>query len=167
MERARFLRQVAQPAVPAHGMKWKTSENAAMNARRVLPRLAQDYFEAGRKVAEEKRSAKALHRFRIATKRFRYALELFQPLYGPSLGRRLKAVHGIQDVLGKISDQHTILDLLADDKEIGTKVKSALKRSSRDFRKQWQAFDSDGQLEQWKNCLARGPRPSPGGKKKP
>jgi len=148
-------------------MKWKTSENVAGNARRVLPRLAQDYFEAGRKVVKEKRSAKALHRFRIATKRFRYALELFQPLYGPSLGQRLKAVHAIQDVLGKISDQQTILNLIAGDQEIGTKVKRALKRSSRDFRKRWQAFASNGQLKQWKSYLARGPRPSAARKKRP
>ncbi|HEV2446241.1 MAG TPA: CHAD domain-containing protein [Candidatus Sulfopaludibacter sp.] len=148
-------------------MKWKSSENAAGNARRVLPRLAQDYFEAGRKVVEEKRSAKALHRFRLATKRFRYALELFQPLYGPSLGRRLKAVHAIQDVLGKISDQQTILDLLEGDKEIEAKVKRALKRSSREFRKQWHAFDSDGQLKQWKSYLARGRRPGTAARKRP
>ena len=105
-------------AVPAQRMKWKTSESVAENARRVLPKLAQDYFEAGRKAVKQKQSAKALHRFRLATKRFRYALELFRPLYGPSLDRHLKAVHAIQDALGKISDYQTIQDLIAGDQEI-------------------------------------------------
>lgn len=145
-------------------MKWKTSENAAGNARRVLPKLAQNYFEAGRKAADGKRSARALHRFRIATKRFRYALELFRPLYGPSLERRLKAVHELQDVLGKISDYQTILNMLAGDQEIGAKVKRSLKRKSKDFSKQWKAFDSGGQLKQWKAYLGRGPRAVAAGK---
>jgi len=139
-------------------MKWKTSENAAGNARRVLPKLAQNYFEAGRKAADGKRSAKALHRFRLATKRFRYALELFGPLYGSSLDRRLKAVHELQDVLGKISDYQTILEMLAGDQEIGAKVRRGLKRKSKDFSKRWKTFDSDGQLKQWKAYLGRGPR---------
>lgn len=139
-------------------MKWKTSQSIAENARRVLPKLAENYFEAGRKASDGKRSPKALHRFRIATKRFRYAMELFQPLYGPSLDRRLKAVHELQNVLGKISDHQTILELLADDPEIGAKVQRALKRKSKDFRKCWQTFDSEGQLKQWKIYLARRPR---------
>jgi CHAD domain-containing protein len=142
-------------------MKWKTSQSMAENARRVLPKLAEDYFEAGRKASDGKRSPKALHRFRIATKRFRYAMELFQPLYGRSLDRRLKAVHELQNVLGKISDHQTILELLADDQEIGAKVQRALKRKSKDFRKCWQTFDSDGQLKQWKAYLARRPRSAP------
>ncbi len=138
-------------------MKWKLSENVPHNARRLLPKLAEDYFKAGRKAADGKHSSKDLHRFRIATKRFRYALELFQPLYGPSLSRRLKALHALQDVLGKISDQQTILDLLAGDREISLKVNRALKRSSKDFRKQWRDFDCNGELKQWKVYLARGP----------
>ena len=142
-------------------MKWKTSESIAENVRRVLPKLAENYFEAGRKATDGKRSPKALHRFRVATKRFRYAMELFQPLYGSSLNRRLKAVHELQDVLGKISDHQTILDLLADDKEISAKMQRALKRKTKDFRNCWQTFDSDGELKHWKAYLARGPRSAP------
>jgi len=142
-------------------MKWRTSENAAQNARRVLPKLAQSYFEAGRKAADGKRSARALHRFRLATKRFRYALELFGPLYGSSLDRRLKAVHELQDVLGKISDYQTILNMLAGDPEMSAKVRRSLKRKSKEFPKRWKAFDCDGQLKQWKAYLGRGPRAAP------
>ncbi len=147
-------------------MKWKNSENAAQNARRVLPKLAHVYFEAGRKAADGKGSPKALHRFRLATKRFRYALELFRPLYGPSLDRRLKAVHQLQDVLGKISDYQTILNMLAADQEMVAKVRRSLKRKSKEFPKRWKAFDSGGQLKQWKTYLGRGLRAAPARKRK-
>ena len=139
-------------------MKWKSSANAAENARRVLPKLAEKYFTAGREAANGKRSSKALHRFRIVTKRFRYALELFRPVYGPSLDRRLQALRDLQSVLGKISDYQTILDMVPGDKQVGTKVEGALKRKSKDFRREWKAFDSNGQLKQWKIYLERGTR---------
>jgi len=137
-------------------MKWKTSVNAATNARRVLPKLVEGYFDAGRKAAGGKRGSKALHRFRISTKRFRYALELFEPVYGASLKRRLKTLHTLQDALGKISDCQTILDMLEGDKAIEAKLERAMKRKSKEFRLQWRKFDSNGQLKHWKNYLARG-----------
>ncbi len=137
-------------------MKWKTSANAASNARRMLPRLVEGYFDAGRKAASGKRGSKALHRFRISTKRFRYALELFEPVYGASLKRRLKTLQTLQDALGKISDCQTILDMLEGDKAIEAKLERTMKRKSKEFRHQWRKFDSNGQLKHWKSYLARG-----------
>jgi CHAD domain-containing protein len=144
-------------------MKWKTSLNIGANARRVLPKLAEKYFEAGRKAAE-KHSPKALHRFRISTKRFRYALELFGPVYGTSLKRRLDALHRIQKALGKISDYQSILEMLGDDKAIAAKIERAMKRKTKDFRREWKAFDSDGQLKDWKEYLGHAPRRARTGK---
>lgn len=137
-------------------MKWKTSLSADDNARRVLPKLADEYFEAGRKAAGQQ-SSKALHRFRISTKRFRYALELFAPVYNAGLKRRLKALRSLQDALGKISDYQSILDLLDGDQATMTKIEHAMKRKTRDFRREWKAFDSSGQLEDWKAYLSRPP----------
>ena len=139
-------------------MKWKTSLNVGANARRVLPKLADKYFEAGRKAAE-KHSPKALHRFRISTKRFRYALELFSPVYGVSLKRRLEALHKIQKALGKISDYQSILEMLGHDKAIADKIERAMKRKTKDFRREWKTFDSDGQLKDWKEYLGHARRP--------
>ncbi len=125
-----------------------------------MPKLAEKYFEAGRKTADGKRSPKALHRFRIATKRFRYALELFRPIYGPNLDRRLKSLRALQDVLGKVSDYQTIRILLKGDKTVRKKLEQSLARKTKEFRKQWKAFDSSQQLRQWKTYLAHGrPRP--------
>jgi CHAD domain-containing protein len=137
-------------------MKWKMNMNAGSNARKVLPKLAETYFEAGRKAADGKQSSKALHRFRISTKRFRYALELFEPVYGDSLKRRLKTLHTLQDALGKISDCQTILEMLDGDKAIEAKLERAMKRNSKEFRKQWEKFDSNGQLKHWKEYLVHG-----------
>jgi CHAD domain-containing protein len=138
-------------------MKWKfkLAASAAENARSLLPKLADEYFEAGRKAAGRKRSPKALHRFRIATKRFRYALELFRPVYGPSLDRRLKALHGLQHVLGTISDYQTIRELLPRDEARDARFERALRRKSKEFRQRWDVFDSAGQLKRWKTYLGR------------
>jgi CHAD domain-containing protein len=139
-------------------MKWKASHTAAANAHRRLPAMAEEYFKEGRKAGTVKRSPKALHNFRIATKRFRYALELFRPIYGPSLDSRLSELHELQNSLGKISDYQTVLEILKGDKELEAKLQRALKRKSKEFRRRWQAFDSGSQLKQWKRYLGSGPR---------
>lgn len=135
-------------------MKWKPSLSASANARKMLPKLAENYFIAGRKAAG-KHSPKALHRFRICTKRFRYALELFGPVYDTSLKRRLKNLHKLQDALGKISDYQSILELLDGDRATVTKIEDAMKRKTKDFKREWKEFDSNGQLKDWKDYLGR------------
>jgi CHAD domain-containing protein len=143
-------------------MKWESSLSADANAHRILPRLAADYFKAGRKAAG-KNSPKALHRFRISTKRFRYALELFEPVYGSTLKKRLKALHKLQDALGKISDYKSIIELVNGDQSTTADLEKAMKRKTKEFRKEWKSFDSRGQLKDWKDYLANsanGKRPA-------
>lgn len=135
-------------------MKWKTSNTASQNASAKLPKLAEKYFAAGRKAADGHHSARQLHRFRIRTKEFRYALELFRPVYGPTLDRHLKALRGIQDALGKINDYQSIEELVGDDKALVAKLQTARKRKMRQFRQEWKRFDSDGELKRWKDYLA-------------
>src|SRR5580692_6953009 len=83
LERARLFSQVAEWIVSARRMKLHRSKSASENARSILPKMARRYFEAGRKAIEGKRPPGELHAFRLKTKRFRYTLELFSPLYGP------------------------------------------------------------------------------------
>ena len=92
-------------------MKWKLSHNAIENAGAKLPKLAEKYFRAGRRVADKKNTPEQLHRFRIQTKRFRYSLELFGPIYGPTLDRHIASLRGIQDALGKVSDMGITMSL--------------------------------------------------------
>src|SRR5438105_15545003 len=136
-------------------MKWKPSKTARANAKKLLPKLVEEYFEAGRKTAKGKKSPKALHRFRLVTKKFRYSMELFRPIYGASLDRRLESLRQLQNVLGKVSDYQAILKLLVDDQVLAAKARRALHRKSNEFRNQWQTFDSPGQLRDWKNYFGR------------
>lgn len=142
-------------------MKWKTLLNASANARKVLPKLAEEYFEAGRSAADGKKSPKKLHRFRIATKRFRYALELFGPLYDGTLERRLTSLRDLQDSLGKISDAQTILELVRGDKAFEARLQRVLKRRLKEFQQDWREFDSRGQFERWKEYLSGAPSRTP------
>ncbi len=135
-------------------MKLKPSESAAENARVVLPKMARKYFEAGRKAIEGKRPPEQLHRFRLETKRFRYTLELFRPLYGPNLDRYLKALRELQGALGKVSDYQAIQRVLPDDNELQKHIEHVLKGKIKDLRHTWRAFDSEGQLKRWRSYLA-------------
>lgn len=134
-------------------MKWRRSHAASANARAELPALAEEYFRTGRKAAAHKRSPRALHRFRIETKRFRYSLELFRPIYGPTLDRYLKMLHSIQDALGEVSDCHTILAVLAEDAAVRRKLERSMAKKAKEFRRVWRRFDSAGELKRWKDYL--------------
>ena len=135
-------------------MKLKPSKSAAENARLVLPKMAHKYFEAGRKAIEGKRPPEKLHGFRLETKRFRYTLELFRPLYGPNLDRYLKALRELQGALGKVSDYQAIQRVLASDGELKKQIEHTLKGKVKDLRHIWRAFDSEGQLKRWRTYLA-------------
>jgi CHAD domain-containing protein len=136
-------------------MKLNPAESAAENARVVLPKMARKYFEAGRKVIEGKRPPDDLHVFRLQTKRFRYTLELFRPLYGPSMDRYLKALRELQGALGKISDYQAIQRVLSTDKELKKQIDLTVQAKLKQLRRAWRAFDSDGQLKRWRAYLGR------------
>jgi CHAD domain-containing protein len=135
-------------------MKLKPSHSAVENARVVLPKMARKYFEAGRKAIDGKRPPEELHGFRLETKRFRYTLELFRPLYGPTMDRYLKALRELQSALGKVSDYQAIQRVLSSDRELKKEIEHAVKGKVKDLRRSWRAFDSEGQLKRWRTYLA-------------
>ncbi len=140
-------------------MKLTTSRSAAENARVLLPKLLEKYFKAGRKAAEGKPSPKRLHGFRLATKQFRYSLELFRPLYGPSIERKLSALSGLQGVLGKLSDYHSVRTLIQGDKALEAELDQATGKKLKEFGEQWAAFDTEGQFKRWKTYLGSAAKP--------
>lgn len=97
-------------------LAWQSARSPTENARAVLPALAQQYLQAARKRAAGRLSPKALHKFRLQTKRFRYTLELFGPCYGPGLEHRLEALSRLQQDLGEINDCAAAERLLLDGK---------------------------------------------------
>ena len=143
---------------------WRLSKNTAENAKLVLPPLAVEFFQAGRKAVAEEAGPDRLHPLRLKTKRFRYTLELFKPCYGAGLERRLGALKQIQDYLGDISDYQTTCQLLERLPVRGSAQETAFlkflhNRSARraaDFRKHWkETFDRAGQQRWWTDYLSR------------
>lgn len=138
-----------------------TSKTAAQNARAELPRLAKSYFKAGRKLLSQEPSGKALHKFRLDTKRFRYTLELFRGCYGPGLDARLLRLGEVQTHLGDINDCAATLRMLKDEyglrrKGVSKYLERRAERKIREFRKCWEtSMDSQGQEEWWVDYLAR------------
>ena len=130
------------------GSKWRAlivaaSRNAPLeeNAGRALRSTARD-FAARAAEAARAASPEELHRFRIATKKFRYTLELFPPGYGPHHGACLEQVKAIQGRLGRINDFETARRLLSGLKR-GKKVAAQLKKKEKegiaDFLHHWTA----------------------------
>jgi CHAD domain-containing protein len=134
-------------------MKLKASQSAAANAQEVLPKMARKYFHAGRKAMRSKPGE--LHRFRIETKRFRYTLELFRPVYGPLLDRYIERLRHLQSVLGKVSDYQAIQRVVAADSQLELRLRQELKKRVKDLRREWKDFDTDGALKRWRLYLGR------------
>ena len=137
-------------------MNWKPAHTAIANANHFLPKLAEKYFKAGRKASDGKRSPKQLHDFRIATKSFRYTLELVCPVYGARLERELEPVRKLQSVLGKLHDYYIIAEKLEGDKALQAKLERLTKKKLKEFHKLWAAFDSKSQVNRWKTFLVHG-----------
>lgn len=91
------------------GDLWDAGLSPADNARAVLPGLARKFIKAGNRAVQEETDWPDLHQFRLRGKRFRYTLELFTPVYGKGLERRIEAMRKVQTVLGDINDCETML----------------------------------------------------------
>jgi CHAD domain-containing protein len=141
-------------------MKWKASHSVIENAHSVLPKLAEKYFKAGGKAADGKRSPDELHQFRIKTKRFRYSLELFLPVYGTRLDQELEPIRELQKVLGKLHDYHILEQMLEGQKTLQTNLQRRAKKKLKEFHEQWTKFDSKGGLKRWQKFLTAGPAKS-------
>jgi len=142
-------------------MKWKPSWTLAHYAGVILPKTVEKYFKAGRKAASGKRTPRQMHKFRLKTKQFRYTLELFRPVYGPSLERYLNLLHDLQSLLGKLSDNATVGEVLKGHEAVEKKLHESTQKKLKEFHTQWESFDKQGELDRWKNYLTRGARPRP------
>ncbi|MCW5980085.1 MAG: CHAD domain-containing protein [Bryobacteraceae bacterium] len=154
-------------------LEWDLTKSPADNAREALPRLAEQFFGAGRK-ALKKRKPKSLHRFRIRTKSFRYALEIFQPLYGPAFESRLESLKQIQQYLGDISDCASTRRLLKGPlaangfvtEELNRSIDATERQRMRKLSSYWRnTFDAAGEEERWVRYLRdyAGRAKAPGG----
>ena len=140
-------------AVPGSGM-WELRRAPFEAARRVLPGLAARMFTAGNAAAAPKASRQAMHQFRIVAKRFRYTLELFQPVYGRDLKDRLEELQALQDKLGRLNDCVATQELVKDHARAAAAVARLAERCETEFRAHWtRTFDSMAR-KRWKAWLS-------------
>ena len=120
-------------------------------AKRMLPRMAKEYFNRGRAAARDKAPAEELHRFRIAAKNFRYTLDLFAPLYGASTKDLIQQLKGIQTLLGEINDCATVRSMVSRhhcSRQILDALKKRQSKKTEQFHKKWTA-DVPGAAAVW------------------
>ena len=154
----------SKPPAKAIKIRWDGSRTVAENASEELPGLARRFFKAGRDLAAKESSFEALHHFRLLTKRFRYALELFRPCYGPGLEQRLESLQAIQQDLGVINDCATTQDLIRERTDLSPaqrdwlvgNLKMLSAASIVKFREHWhEQFGQSARERWWTNYLTR------------
>ena len=142
---------------------WKPYESAALNARRVLPKLVRDYFESGRKLDRDS-GARDMHGFRLKTKHLRYTLEAFVSLYGPGLKQRIDSLRPIQNALGELNDCEVLLAGLR--KKLPNAVRAHIRKRAgekhKEFLRYWrEEFDAADEDNKWEQYLTRSVRLKP------
>ncbi len=127
-------------------------------ARALLPKRADQFFQRGRGAADHAASARALHRFRIAAKKFRYTLELFQPCYGPRFEDYLSQIRKAQTLLGDINDceaSRNILKRHHTDEQLLASLMRRERAKVRQFHRYWPELGGDGAEARWRAYLRR------------
>lgn len=141
---------LVEPQAPAE----KSSQvTVADTARFALPLQAARFFQAGREAVKQPASAKSLHAFRLSTKSFRYSLELFRPVYGPALGKRLESLQRLQRLLGGIQDSSVAQEMLSAvgaPQAIVSRLEEREEKRRDEFIRFWtQVMDAPGAQGQW------------------
>jgi triphosphatase len=103
---AAFLDGAPTPAAVRRWRSFKIADGVDKYLKKSLKRM----LKLGHQIGAEAR-AKDLHRLRIRTKRFRYALEFFVSVF-PQLGGTAKATKVLQDLLGVHQDACTATERL-------------------------------------------------------
>lgn len=119
-----------------------TPESAANVARALLPKTAKAYFKTGSKLRAGEPPDEQFHAFRIDGKHFRYTLEMFAPLYGPALERRIGSLRKIQGALGDLNDC-AVLSLMPEVQEDESLLSWLRERSQKKRHEFGEVWDSD------------------------
>ncbi len=149
----------------SRSVDWNTAVSTGENARRALPRLAREFFALGRAAARPAAPPPELHAFRLASKRFRYTLELFLPLYGPRLAGRVEQVRKLQSLLGDRQDCVVLAERLKRHDGSAAELHATLQKLNAEgraieekFRRYWHGtFDAPGEERAWMRYLSRRP----------
>lgn len=124
----------------------------------LLPVLCREFFAHGREASRPGVSAEELHEFRLAAKRFRYTVELFQPLYPGSARVILGTMKRVQTLLGEINDcaaTAVMLSLRGAPAILLRDLRSKERKETAEFRKAWKQMDVEGVEGAWEQALAQ------------
>jgi CHAD domain-containing protein len=123
------------------------------NARRLLPPMLEDLFRAGRDAARPDSSRPSMHQFRLKTKRVRYTLELFDPVYGRKTKPMMASLKGLQEKLGAINDCATTLEMIRRNRAAGAAVRRLAGEREAEFRRYWKKRFGPRERARWKAVL--------------
>ncbi len=118
-------------------------------AERTLGPMLQRFLGRGRRLLGSETPLNKAHRLRIAAKKVRYALELFEPVYGAALKTWLERMKALQDVLGAISDCETVrvmIDAQGGDARFESVLRRRALRKIEEFRRIWTDSFTDGSI---------------------
>ena len=128
-------------------------ESAKENARRLLPAMMEDLFREGREAARPDSSQRKMHQFRLKTKRMRYTLELFAPVYGAKTKKIMESLKGLQEKLGAINDCATTLEMIRRDRAAAAAVRRLAGERETEFREHWKRHFGPREKARWKAVL--------------
>jgi len=154
-------------------MKWRSALEASLTRKHevlrgvsmeqvagaMLPPLAKDFFHAGNEAVAAKSAASTFDEFHAATRKFRYALELFATTPAGNWLEKVRAAHSL---LGEIRDWGFAEESIAAHKGSDAVIDWLRKRQRRqqeELRELWRKeFGDPQQVRGWIDSL------SPGGK---
>jgi CHAD domain-containing protein len=137
-------------AVPAGE---EDSGNAAEIARGLLPAMTDDLFRAGGEAAKAGSTHHQMHRFRLMTKRVRYTLEAFEPVYGMATAEIMESLKGLQERLGAINDCAATLVMVARNRGASAAVSRLVRERELEFRTYWKRHFGPKVKGQWEAIL--------------
>ena len=129
------------------------SGNAAEIARGILPAMTDDLFRAGAEAAKAGSTHHQMHRFRLMTKRVRYTLEAFGPVYGTATAEVMESLKGLQEKLGAINDCAATLVMVARNRGASAAVSRLVRERELEFRTYWKRHFGPKVKGQWKAIL--------------
>lgn len=141
--------------------EWDTRATPSVNAARVLPKMMSEYFSDVRKALAAKPSPARLHKIRLASKKIRYSLELFEECYGAEFKERMEALKDVQTALGDVNDAVSVQRILngampqsARRKALRSYLKMRAAEKAEEFRVHWmERFDAGGEERRWVQFL--------------
>jgi CHAD domain-containing protein len=118
-----------------------------------LPAMIDDLFRAGREAALPASSRQKMHRFRLKTKRMRYTLELFEPIYGEKTTPIMETLKELQGKLGAINDCATTLEMIGRNRTAAAAVQELAGKRVGEFREYWKVHFKPREKVRWKAVL--------------